>query len=63
MIEDVRKEAEADMKKALEALDHAFNKIRTGRASPSLLDTVFVDYYGSMVPIAQVANISILDKL
>ena len=61
MIDDVRKEAEVSMKKALEALDHAFNKIRTGRASPSLLDTVFVDYYGSMVPIAQVANISIED--
>lgn len=61
MINDLRKETEEDMKKALVALDHAFNKIRTGRASPSLLDTISVDYYGSLVPIAQVANISVED--
>lgn len=61
MINDLRKETEAGMAKAIEALDSAFNRIRTGRANPSLLDTVSVDYYGSDVPISQVANISVED--
>ena len=49
------------MEKSFEALGHAFAKIRTGRAHPSILDTVRVDYYGSEVPISQVANITIED--
>lgn len=61
MIEDIKKDAQERMKKTLEALSHNFNKIRTGRAHPSLLDTVRVNYYGSEMPLSQVANISVLD--
>ncbi|HET8710987.1 MAG TPA: ribosome recycling factor [Spongiibacteraceae bacterium] len=61
MIEDFKKDAESRMKKAIEVLGHNFNKIRTGRAHPSLLDTVRVNYYGSEVPLSQVANIGIED--
>lgn len=61
MIEDLRKETEDHMNKALEALEHAFNKIRTGRANPSILDSVMVSYYGTDTPIAQVANINVED--
>ncbi|KAB2873547.1 MAG: ribosome recycling factor [Burkholderiaceae bacterium] len=49
------------MQKSVEALKHELQKIRTGRAHPGLLDQVHVDYYGSMVPISQVANVSLLD--
>ncbi|HEX6019642.1 MAG TPA: ribosome recycling factor [Burkholderiaceae bacterium] len=49
------------MHKSVEALKHELQKIRTGRAHPGLLDQVHVDYYGSMVPISQVANVSLLD--
>lgn len=49
------------MDKTLEALDHAMNKIRTGRAHPKILDSIMVSYYGSDTPLAQVANVSILD--
>jgi ribosome recycling factor len=45
------------MKKTLESLDHAFAKIRTGRAHPSILDSVMVSYYGSDTPLRQVANV------
>ena len=61
MIEELKIETEDQMKKALEALEHAFNKIRTGRANPSLLDTIHVSYYGSDTPLNQVANISVED--
>src|SRR6476661_8352668 len=43
-------------------IKHNLTKIRTGRANPGLLDTVHVDYYGSMMPISQVANVSLLDS-
>jgi ribosome recycling factor len=55
-IADIKKTAETKMAKSVEA-----QKIRTGRAHPGLLDQVHVDYYGSMVPISQVANVSLLD--
>ena len=58
---DSRKNAEAKMGKSLEALKAELQKIRTGRAHPGILDQVQVDYYGSMVPISQVANVSLLD--
>ena len=45
------------MKKSLESLDHAFAKIRTGRAHPSILDSVMVSYYGTDTPLRQVANV------
>ena len=60
-IADIKKTAEAKMAKSVEALKGELHKIRTGRAHPGLLDQVHVDYYGSMVPISQVANVSLLD--
>ena len=58
---DIKKNAEAKMAKSVEALKNELHKIRTGRAHPGILDQVHVDYYGSMVPISQVANVSLLD--
>jgi len=60
-IAEIKKNAETKMHKSVEALKHELQKIRTGRAHPGLLDQVHVDYYGSMVPISQVANVSLLD--
>jgi ribosome recycling factor len=60
-IADTKKTAEAKMHKSVEALKHELQKIRTGRAHPGLLDQVHVEYYGSMVPLSQVANVSLLD--
>jgi len=54
-------EAEAHMKKALEHLDHELVKVRTGKASTSLVADLMVDYYGSPVPITQIANLQISD--
>jgi ribosome recycling factor len=61
MISDLKDEAGERMTKSLEALTHNFNKIRTGRAHPSLLDGIKVDYYGSDTPLNQVANVSVED--
>lgn len=61
MIDDIRKDAEERMDKTLVALDSAFAKIRTGRAHPSLLDGISVDYYGTDTPLNQVANITVED--
>jgi ribosome recycling factor len=61
VINDIKADAKSRMEKSLEALGHAFAKIRTGRAHPSILDAVRVDYYGSEVPISQVANITVED--
>lgn len=61
MIEDIRTEAEERMAKSLEALQHNFNKIRTGRAHPSLLDGIRLDYYGAETPLNQLASINIED--
>ena len=60
-IEDIRKTASEKMGKSIEALKNELHKIRTGRAHPGILDQVHVDYYGSMVPISQVANVSLID--
>ena len=60
-IADVKKTAEHKMQKSLEALRHDLVKVRTGRAHIGLLDHVQVDYYGSMVPVNTVANITALD--
>lgn len=60
-IADIKKNAESKMAKSLEALKSDLQKIRTGRAHPGILDQVHVDYYGSMVPISQVANVALLD--
>ena len=61
MIDDIKREAEERMGKALEALSHNFNKIRTGRAHPSLLDSIRIEYYGAETPLNQLANINIED--
>ena len=47
------------MQKSLDSLKHEFNKIRTGRANPNILDTVKIDYYGNLTPISQAANIAV----
>ena len=61
MTADIKKNTEAKMDQSIVAFKNNLLKIRTGRASPALLDTVHVDYYGSMVPLSQVANVSLLD--
>jgi len=61
MLDELKKDAEQRMEKALDALALAFNKIRTGRAHPSLLDGINVSYYGVDTPLAQVASIVIED--
>jgi len=58
----VLNEAEAKMKKAIEATKREFSTVRTGRASAALVEHVKVEYYGSMVPINQVANVSVPDS-
>jgi ribosome recycling factor len=60
-IADIRKTAETKMAKSIESFKNELQKIRTGRAHPGILDQVQVDYYGSMVPISQVANVTLLD--
>jgi len=61
MIDDIKQETEERMGKALEALSHNFNKIRTGRAHPSLLDSIRIEYYGAETPLNQLANVNIED--
>ena len=61
MIADVKKTAEQKMQKSFEALKNDLSKVRTGRAHIGILDHVMVDYYGSPMPINQVANLSLLD--
>ena len=61
MLKEILEDTEIGMKKSLGALDVAFKKIRTGRATPSLLDSIKVNYYDKMTPLSQVASISIED--
>ncbi|WP_133511510.1 ribosome recycling factor [Candidatus Thiosymbion oneisti] len=61
MIDDIKKDAATRMSKSVESLRHELAKIRTGRAHPALLDHLVVSYYGSDVPIKQVANITAED--
>ena len=60
-IAEIRTTAEQKMQRSVEAFKTELSKIRTGRAHPGILDQVHVDYYGSMLPISQVANVSLLD--
>src|SRR2546427_4359252 len=60
-IADIKKTTESKMGQSIEALKNNLARVRTGRASPSLLDSIHVDYYGSMVPLSQVANVNLLD--
>ncbi|MGA4637226.1 ribosome recycling factor [Pseudomonas solani] len=57
MINEIKKDTQERMTKTLESLGHAFAKIRTGRAHPSILDSVMVSYYGTDTPLRQVANV------
>ncbi|WP_191485450.1 ribosome recycling factor [Pseudomonas sp. FEN] len=61
MINEIKKDAQERMKKSLESLAHAFGRIRTGQAHPSILEGVMVPYYGTDTPIKQVANITVKD--
>ncbi len=61
MTTDIRATMEGKMDQSIVAFKNNLLKIRTGRASPALLDSIHVDYYGSMVPLSQVANVQLLD--
>ena len=61
MLNDIKKDAEGRMQNSLEALTGNFNRIRTGRAHPSLLDGIKVPYYGADTPLNQVANVNVED--
>ncbi len=62
MINKIKKDTQERMTKTLESLGHAFAKIRTGRAHPSILDSVMVSYYGTDTPLRQVANVTAEDS-
>ena len=61
-IADIKKTAETKMDQSIAAFKNNLQKIRTGRANPALLDSIQVEYYGSMVPLSQVANVTLLDS-
>ena len=61
MLQDIIKDADVRMKKSVAAFQDELNKIRTGRAHTSLLDHITVEYYGSEVPLNQVANVGVED--
>jgi ribosome recycling factor len=61
MIAELKKNTEAKMQKSIESLKNGLMKIRTGRAHAGLLDHVMVDYYGSLMPVNQVGNVTLLD--
>ncbi len=61
MIDDILKDARIRMGKTVESLESELSRLRTGRAHPSLLDSVKVDYYGAESPLSQVANVNIED--
>ena len=61
MYQEIIDDTKVGMERSLQSLDTAFNRIRTGRASPALLDDIKVDYYDTLTPLSQLANISIED--
>lgn len=61
MIDEIKEDADERMDKSVEALGTAFNRIRTGRASPAVLDGIEVPYYGTPTPLKQIANVSVED--
>ncbi len=61
VINKINKDAEARMKKSIDTLKLGLEKIRTGRASPALLEQIAVDYYGARTPLTQVANVGVAD--
>jgi len=62
VINDIKKDAEVRMDKCVEAFKNNISKIRTGRASPSILDGIMVDYYGSATPLRQLASVTVEDS-
>ncbi len=60
-VSELKQNADQKMQKSIESLKHDLSKVRTGRAHPSLLDQVHVDYYGSPTPLSQVANLTLID--
>lgn len=62
MVNDIIKDAKSRMAKSVESLQNALGKIRTGRAHTSLLDHIEIEYYGSMTPLSQVANVTVQDS-
>ena len=60
-VADIRSQAEQKMQRSVDSFKAELAKIRTGRAHPGILDQVQVDYYGSSLPIGQVANVTLLD--
>ena len=62
MIEEIYKDADSRMKKSIEVIKQDLAKVRTGRATPALLDHINVDYYGSSVPVAQAATVGVVDS-
>ncbi|WP_024965673.1 ribosome recycling factor [Pantoea sp. FN060301] len=62
MINEIRKDAETRMEKCVEAFKNHISKIRTGRASPSILDGIMVEYYGSATPLRQLASVTVEDS-
>jgi len=62
MIPELKKNSEQKMLKSIEALKHDLAKVRTGRAHTGLLDHIQVDYYGTLMPINQVANVTLVDS-
>ena len=61
-LEDIKKTTQTKMDQSIAAFKNNLTKIRTGRANPAILDTIQVDYYGSLVPLSQVANVSLIDS-
>ena len=61
-LEDIKKTTQTKMDQSIAAFKNNLTKIRTGRANPAILDTIQVDYYGSMMPLSQVANVSLIDS-
>ncbi len=61
-MDEIRNNAEGKMDQSINAFKVNLTKIRTGRANPALLDSVHVDYYGALLPINQVANVSLIDS-
>jgi ribosome recycling factor len=61
MLNDIKKDTQARMAKSVDALRHSLTKVRTGRASPSLVDHLKINYYGSEMPLSQVASIAVAD--
>ena len=60
-VSELKQNADQKMQKSIESLKNDLSKVRTGRAHPSLLDQVHVDYYGSPTPLSQVANLTLID--